>query len=56
MAERIITLFGEEIAPEQIKAVGKSRAKKKPEEKKDTPGATEASQSRRSRPLMRIPQ
>jgi DNA-binding transcriptional MerR regulator len=33
MGERIITLFGEEIIPEQIKAVGKSRAKKKPEEK-----------------------
>ncbi len=28
MSERIITLFGEEIVPEQIKAVGKSRAKK----------------------------
>ena len=32
MAERIITLFGEEEVPEQLKAVGKSRAKKKPEE------------------------
>ena len=28
-----MTLFGEEIAPEQIKAVGKSRARKKQEEK-----------------------
>ena len=33
MSERIITLFGEEFVPEQVKAVGKSRAKKKPEEK-----------------------
>jgi len=42
MAERIITLFGEEEVPEQLKAVGKSRAKKKPEgqiltEKKEAP-------------------
>ena len=29
MSERIITLFGEEVIPEQLKAVGKSRAKKK---------------------------
>ena len=35
MSERIITLFGEEIVPEQLKAVGRSRAKKKPEEKKE---------------------
>ncbi|MES2701137.1 MAG: MerR family transcriptional regulator [Bacteroidota bacterium] len=28
MSERIFTLFGEEIVPEQMKAVGKSRAKK----------------------------
>ena len=34
MSERIITLFGEEIVPEQMKAVGKSRAKKAPQEKK----------------------
>ena len=34
MSERIITLFGEEIVPEQVKAVGKSRARKQPEEKK----------------------
>ncbi len=34
MSERILTLFGEEVVPEQVKAVGKSRAKKKPEEKK----------------------
>lgn len=34
MSERIITLFGEEIVPEQIKAVGKSRARKKTEEPK----------------------
>ena len=33
MSERIVTLFGEEIVPEQLKAVGRSRAKKKPEEK-----------------------
>ncbi len=33
MSERIITLFGEEIVPEQLKAVGRSRAKKKGEEK-----------------------
>jgi DNA-binding transcriptional MerR regulator len=32
MSERIFTLFGEEIQPEQLKAVGKSRAKKKTEE------------------------
>jgi DNA-binding transcriptional MerR regulator len=37
MSERIITLFGEEFAPEQIKAVGKSRAKKKPEEQPQKP-------------------
>jgi len=35
MSERIMTLFGEEIVPEQLKAVGKSRAKKKPGEKKE---------------------
>ena len=29
MSTRILTLFGEEIIPEEIKAVGKSRAKKK---------------------------
>ncbi len=32
MSERIITLFGEELVPEQIKAVGRSRAKKKTDE------------------------
>ena len=32
MSERIMTLFGEEIIPEQLKAVGKSRAKKKTDE------------------------
>jgi DNA-binding transcriptional MerR regulator len=32
MSNRILTLFGEEVAPEEIKAVGKSRAKKKTEE------------------------
>ena len=37
MAERIFTLFGEEIIPEQINAVGQSRAKKKPEEPKAEP-------------------
>ena len=35
MSERIITLFGEEIVPEQLKAVGRSRAKKKPAEQKE---------------------
>ncbi len=35
MSERIMTLFGEEIVPEQMKAVGKSRAKKAPKEKKE---------------------
>ena len=35
MSERIFTLFGEEIVPEQIKAVGKSRAKKKTTEKEE---------------------
>ena len=34
MSERIMTLFGEEIIPEQLKAVGKSRAKKAPQDKK----------------------
>ena len=34
MSERIITLFGEEMVPEQIKAVGKSRAPKAPTEVK----------------------
>ncbi len=33
MSERIFTLFGEEIIPEQLKAVGRSRAKKKKDEK-----------------------
>ena len=37
MSERIFTLFGEEIIPEQQKAVGRSRAKKKTEEKNDAP-------------------
>jgi DNA-binding transcriptional MerR regulator len=32
MSERIFTLFGEEVVPEQLKAVGKSRAKKAPKE------------------------
>lgn len=32
MSERIMTLFGEEIVPEQVKAVGRSRAKKKTDE------------------------
>ena len=34
MSERIFTLFGEEIIPEQLKAAGKPRTKKKPEEEK----------------------
>ncbi len=34
-SERIITLFGEEVIPEQVKAAGKSRAKKKSEEQSD---------------------
>ncbi len=34
MSERIFTLFGEEIIPEQLKSAPKSRAKKKPEETK----------------------
>ena len=42
MSERIITLFGEEIVPEQIKAVGRSRAKKKPEEKAEETKKEEA--------------
>ncbi len=37
MSGRILTLFGEEIIPEQIKAVGKSRAKKKPEQEEAKP-------------------
>ncbi len=42
MSERIMTLFGEEIIPEQLKAVGKSRAKKAPQEKKEeTPSEIE---------------
>ena len=32
MSERILTLFGEEVVPEQAKAVGKGRSRKKPEE------------------------
>ena len=32
MSERILTLFGEEVVPEQLKAVGKSRAKKNTED------------------------
>ena len=42
MSERIFTLFGEELAPEQPKAAGKTRPKKKSEEKKEevnTPAA-----------------
>ena len=35
MSERIFTLFGEEIVPEQLKAVGKSRAKKKTGDKNE---------------------
>jgi DNA-binding transcriptional MerR regulator len=42
MAERIFTLFGEEIIPEQINAVGKSRAKKKGEEPKEEVTVPEA--------------
>lgn len=34
MSERILTLFGEEIVPEQQKAAPRSRAKKKEEEKR----------------------
>ena len=37
MSGRILTLFGEEIIPEQIKAVGKSRARKKPEQEEAKP-------------------
>jgi DNA-binding transcriptional MerR regulator len=37
MSERIMTLFGEELIPEQLKAVGKSRAKKKTEEQEEEP-------------------
>lgn len=37
MSGRILTLFGEEIIPEQIKAVGKSRAKKKPQQEEAKP-------------------
>ncbi|PQJ10399.1 hypothetical protein CJD36_010500 [Flavipsychrobacter stenotrophus] len=42
MSERIITLFGEEIVPEQIKPVAKSRAKKKDDEKKEDEGNEES--------------
>ena len=35
MSERIFTLFGEEIVPEQPKPVGKSRAKKRSDDQKD---------------------
>lgn len=41
MSGRIITLFGEEIVPEQLKAVGRSRAKKRPEDKKKGAGEPE---------------
>ena len=37
MSERILTLFGEEIIPEQPKAEQKARAKKKVEEKEKKP-------------------
>lgn len=41
MSERIMTLFGEEIVPEQPKAVVKSRVKKSPAEKKTDEEITE---------------
>ncbi len=41
MSERIITLFGEEIVPEQLKAIGRSRAKKKVDEKADETAGNE---------------
>lgn len=42
MSERIFTLFGEELVPEQPKAAPKAKARKNPEEKKtDVPEATE---------------
>jgi DNA-binding transcriptional MerR regulator len=40
MSERILTLFGEELVPEEIKGVGKSRAKKKPAKEEDKPAET----------------
>ena len=49
MSERIITLFGEEIVPEQLKAVGKSRAKKKQEAPKE--GTAEATEQVTHPPL-----
>ena len=49
MSERIITLFGEEIVPEHLKAIGRSRAKKKNEDKAEsvteTPAEAELQQS-----------
>lgn len=41
MSDRILTLFGEEIIPEQQKAAPKPRAKKKTEEKKEETKAPE---------------
>lgn len=35
MSERIMTLFGEEIVPEQLKAAGKPRVRKQKEEKEE---------------------
>jgi DNA-binding transcriptional MerR regulator len=51
MSERIITLFGEEIVPEQVKAVGKSRAKKKPEEKQEEIKKEENSKEETPKPI-----
>lgn len=41
MSERIITLFGEEIVPEQVKPAGKTKPKKKGEDKKEPAEHTE---------------
>ena len=50
MSERIFTLFGEEIVPEQLKAVGKSRAKKKAEEKAEPEKILEVTTSDQPQP------
>ena len=58
MSERIFTLFGEEIVPEQMKAVGRSRAKKKPGDKEEETKeeATQAEKPEAEKPQAEAPQ
>jgi len=48
MSTRVLTLFGEEIVPEEIKAVGKSRAVKKEKEVKEP--ETKSAREKRVKP------